>query len=249
MKVFGRAGLFNVVQRTQAAGQSTMHIIEGDMEVKRNGEQGVDLFKFQIESFGQKQIDYRSQKFINNASVVFTGDLCGNVIKIRNDIDFIGTNHFFSDNTKAMMGTVAPSAQTSAPAQQYPNYGGFIPPQQAVQEQNATIPYKPYAGYNQSVQQAPAAPVQNMQPNFANNPQEQQAQQYGQQYNNAPVPQVQQYNNPGEQTQQNVPQFQQQHQQNNQPQFANPNMQNTAPPVPQQNANAPVNYADLFAKQ
>ena len=241
MKVFGRAGLFNVVQRTQAAGQSTMHIIEGDMEVKRNGEQGVDLFKFQIESFGQKQTDYRSQKFINNASVVFTGDLCGNVIKIRNDIDFIGPNHFFSDNTKAMMGTVAPSAQASAPAQQYPNYGGFIPPQQAVQEQNATVPaqaYNPYNGYNQATQQVP---TQNAQ----------QAQQYGQQYNNVPVPQAQQYNNPGEQTQQSVPQFQQQQQpqQNNQPQFANPNMQNTAPPVPQQNANAPVNYADLFAKQ
>ena len=240
MKVFGRGGLFNVTNRTQAMGNNgSVHIIEGDIEVKRNGEQGVDIYKFQIESYSQKQIDYRSQKFVSNAGVVFCGDLHNGVIKIKNDVDLVSNNHFFNDNTKALM-----SAPVQQQQQQQQNnyYGGFAPQQQQpAQPQNNY-----YGGFAPQAQQQQVQPTtqQPMQQQFnATPPVEQQTNFYGgygtQQA--APTQQAQQ------QAQQQVPQpaQQQTQQQNNVPAFASPVTQQ---PV-QQQATQQVNYAEMFANQ
>ena len=255
MKVFGRAGLFNVVQRTQAAGQSTMHIIEGDMEVKRNGEQGVDLFKFQIESFGQKQIDYRSQKFVHGAGVMFTGDLHAGVIKIK-DVDLISNNHFFNDNTKALMSATNKQTQNNT----YQGYGATQQQNQHYQQQYNSAPpvaqaQNPYVGYGaQNVNQQPvqnqyATPVQPAQNQYVAPVQNQYAapaqNQYAPPAQNEATVQNQYPANQENLQQQN--QYAQQNAQptNNVPAFASPNNQQQQTQQTQQQTQ-PINYADLF---
>ena len=245
MKVFGRGGLFNVTNRTQPMGNSTVHIIEGNIEVKRNGEQGVDIYKFQIESFSQKQIDYRSGKFIQGAGIMFCGDLHGGVIKIKGDADLISNNHFFNDNTKAMMNAPVQQQQQQ---QQQPNnyYGGFSTQQQQQQQQQqqSAQPQNNYYGgfVTPAQQQVPTQAQQPIQQQFnTTQPVEQQTNFYGG-YGT-------QQTQPTQQVQQQVPPPAQQQvqQQNNTPAFASPavNAMPQANGEPQQTQQ--VNYADLFA--
>ena len=243
MNVFGRGGLFNVTQRTAAGyNNSNVHIIEGEIEVKRLSEQGVDIFKFQIESFSQKQIEYRTGKFVNNASIVFTGALADGVIKIK-DVDYAGPSHFFSDTTKALMNN---SLATAAPQQGQANnyYGNFAQVQQApsaaTQQQNQPNNYFGNFAQQASPVAVPvAAPVTQAPPvnNF-----------YAQQAPPTQTAPVQQY------AQQSAPQNQAAP-----PIFAAPSNIQPAPPVQQQQQQqqqqfqggqqntAPVDYAQLFS--
>lgn len=250
MKVFGRGGLFNVTQRSQANGSSNVHIIEGDIEVKRNGEQNVDIYKFQIESFSQKQIDYRSQKFVQGAGVMFTGDFHSGVIKMK-DVDLISNNHFFNDNTKALMSAgTAPQQQHNQ--NQYQGYGV----QQQQYSASSNVQQNPYAGYGQAQHNVQPNTQPNVQPYYAPPVQEQQ--------NNAPV--QNQYTTPAQnQYQPNVEQNQyatqapQNTQAQNQyvpptqqpsaPAFASPTQQpnNNVNQNQQQQATQQINYADLFS--
>lgn len=240
MKVFGRGGLFNVTQRQQQSGQNNIHIIEGEIEVKRNGEQNVDIYKFQIESYSQKQIDYRSQKFVHGAGVMFTGDLHAGVIKIK-DVDLISNNHFFNDNTKALMSATNKQTQNNT----YQGYGATQQQSQPYQQQyNNAQPVAQaqsiYTGYGaQNVNQQPvqnqyAAPVQPAQ------------NQYTAPAQNQYVPPAQ---NQYPATQENLQQQNQYTQQNaqptnNVPAFASPNNQQQQQQTQQQTQ--PINYADLF---
>lgn len=248
MKVFGRGGLFNVTQRQQQSGQNNIHIIEGEIEVKRNGEQNVDIYKFQIESYSQKQIDYRSQKFVHGAGVMFTGDLHAGVIKIK-DADLISNNHFFNDNTKALM-SATNGQNNQAQNNTYQGYGAAQQQYKPYQQQYNSAPpvqqaQNPYAGYGtQNVNQQPAqnqyvAPVQPAQNQYAPPAQNQYA---------APVQNETPAQNQYPATQENLQQQNQYTQQNaqpinNAPAFASPNQQQQ--PQPQQNTQ-PINYADLF---
>ena len=246
MNVFGKGGIFNVTSRTAAGfNNSQVHIIEGEIEVKRFSEQGVDIYKFQIESFSQKQIEYRSQKFINNASLVFVGALINGVIKIK-EVDYAGPNHFFADTTKALMGnTVAINQQQ----QQQHNYGGFMPPSNMSTQQQNFNGYQPPVNVAQPVAnyQQPVAP-QAQQTNYSqgyqpvNSPNQVQP-------NQAPVVKENVYSGFQPQNQG----YQQQQQQNaNVPNFAAPSNNGNAT---QQNAqqmqtpNGGVNYAELFEQQ
>ena len=222
MKVFGRGGLFNVTQRQQQSGQNNIHIIEGEIEVKRNGEQNVDIYKFQIESYSQKQIDYRSQKFVHGAGVMFTGDLHAGVIKIK-DADLISNNHFFNDNTKALMSATNKQTQNNT----YQGYGATQQQSQPYQQQyNNAQPVAQaqslYTGYGaQNVNQQPvqnqyAVPVQPAQNQYQENLQQQ-----------------------NQYTQQNAQPT------NNVPAFASPNNQQQQQQQQQQQTQ-PINYADLF---
>lgn len=250
MKVFGRGGLFNVTQRSQANGSNNVHIIEGDIEVKRNGEQNVDIYKFQIESFSQKQIDYRSQKFVQGAGIMFTGDFHSGVIKIK-DVDLISNNHFFNENTKALMSAGA------VPQQQHNQnqYQGYGAQQQQQYSAAPNVPQNqnPYAGYGQS--QYNAQP--NAQQYYAPPVQEQQ--------NNSPVqnqyaPPAQNQYQPNVEQNQYATQVQPQNTQaQNQyvqptpqpsaPAFASPTQQpnNNVNQNQQQQATQQINYADLFS--
>ena len=260
MKVFGRGGLFNVTQRSQANGSNNVHVIEGDIEVKRNGEQNVDIYKFQIESYSQKQIDYRSQKFVQGAGIMFTGDFHSGVIKIK-DVDLISNNHFFNDNTKALMSAgAAPQQQHNQ--NQYQGYGIQQQQQQQQQQQYSAVPNVPqnqnaYAGYGQT--------QYNTQPNIQPNVQTHYAPPVQEQQNNAPA--QNQYAQPAQnQYQPNVEQNQyatqapQNTQAQNQyvpptpqqsaPAFASPTQQpnnNVNQNPQQQQATQQINYADLFS--
>lgn len=253
MKVFGRGGLFNVTQRSQANGSSNVHIIEGDIEVKRNGEQNVDIYKFQIESFSQKQIDYRSQKFVQGAGVMFTGDFHSGVIKMK-DVDLISNNHFFNDNTKALMSAgAAPQQQHNQ--NQYQGYG--VQQQQYSASPNVPQNQNPYAGYGQAQHNVQPNTQPNAQPYYAPPVQEQQ--------NNAPVqnqyaPPAQNQYQPNVEQNQYATQAPQNAQAQNQ--YAPPTQQQSAPafasPTQQPNNNVnqnpqqqqttqQINYADLFS--
>lgn len=246
MKVFGRGGLFNVTQRQQQSGQNNIHIIEGEIEVKRNGEQNVDIYKFQIESYSQKQIDYRSQKFVHGAGVMFTGDLHAGVIKIK-DVDLISNNHFFNDNTKALMSATNKQTQNNT----YQGYGATQQQNQYYQQQYNSAPpiaqaQNPYAGYGaQNVNQQPvqnqyAAPVHPAQNQYAAPAQNQ----YAPPAQNEATVQNQYPANQENLQQQN--QYAQQNTQptNNVPAFASPNNQQQQQT---QQQTQPINYADLFS--
>ena len=242
MKVFGRGGLFNVTNRTQPMGNSTVHIIEGNIEVKRNGEQGVDIYKFQIESFSQKQIDYRSGKFIQGAGIMFCGDLHGGVIKIKGDADLISNNHFFNDNTKAM--TNAPVNNQPAPGQN--TYGGYgqqsAPPANNGYAAQQAPPTNNYGGYGAT----PTTPTYAAPPAASTYAAPATAPTY---YNQAPpVAPVQSTDNYNQAPPAYVPPTAQPYApQNNTPAFASPavNAMPQANGEPQQTQQ--VNYADLFA--
>ena len=238
MKVFGRGGLFNVTQRQQQSGQNNIHIIEGEIEVKRNGEQNVDIYKFQIESYSQKQIDYRSQKFVHGAGVMFTGDLHAGVIKIK-DVDLISNNHFFNDNTKALMSATNKQTQNNT----YQGYGATQQQSQPYQQQyNNAQPVAQaqglYTGYGaQNVNQQPvqnqyATPVQPAQNQYTAPAQNQYAPPAQNQYP-ATQENLQQQNQYAQQNAQPT---------NNVPAFASPNNQQQQ----QQQQTQPINYADLF---
>lgn len=252
MKVFGRGGLFNVTQRQQQSGQNNVHVIEGEIEVKRNGEQNVDIYKFQIESYSQKQIDYRSQKFVHGAGIMFTGDLHAGVIKIK-DADLISNNHFFNDNTKALM-SATNGQNHQAQNNTYQGYGAAQQQNKPYQQQYNSAPpvqqaQNPYAGYGtQNFNQQPAqnqyvAPVQPAQNQYAA-PVQPVPNQYAPPAQNqyaAPAQNETPAQNQYQPTQENL---QQQNAQpiNNAPAFASPNQQQQQ----QQQNTQPINYADLF---
>ena len=239
MKVFGRGGLFNVTQRQQQSGQNNVHVIEGEIEVKRNGEQNVDIYKFQIESYSQKQIDYRSQKFVHGAGVMFTGDLHAGVIKIK-DVDLISNNHFFNDNTKALMSTTNKQTQNNT----YQGYGATQQQSQPYQQQYNNAPpvaqaQSLYTGYEaQNVNQQPvqnqyAVPVRPAQNQYTAPVQNQYAPPVQNQYT-ATQENLQQQNQYAQQNAQPT---------NNVPAFASPNNQQQQQT---QQQTQPINYADLF---